>query len=55
MRAYTAAGSLPCQEENISPEQPTRLALLFALDSKLNIKNGFVYMADCSSRDAAGR
>jgi hypothetical protein len=37
-----------CQEENISPKQPTRLPLLFALDSKLNIKNGFIYVADCS-------
>lgn len=37
-----------CQEENISPEHPTRLPLLFALDSKLNIKNGFIYVADCS-------
>lgn len=37
-----------CHEENINPAKPTRLPLLFALDSKLNIPNGFVYTADCS-------
>lgn len=36
-----------CQEENINPKSPTRLPLLFALDSKLHIPNGFVYVADC--------
>jgi hypothetical protein len=37
-----------CHEENINPKKPTRLPLLFALDSKLNIPNGFIYVADCS-------
>lgn len=37
-----------CLEENINPRKPTRLPLLFALDAKLNIKNGFSYAADCS-------
>lgn len=37
-----------CHEENINPKKPTRLPLLFALDSKLNIVGGFVYLADCS-------
>lgn len=37
-----------CREENINPLRPSRLPLLFALDSKLNIPNGFVYAADCS-------
>lgn len=37
-----------CHEENINPARPTRLPLLFALDGKLNIANGFVYTADCS-------
>lgn len=36
-----------CHEENINPGKPTRLPLLFALDKKLNIPNGFVYLADC--------
>lgn len=37
-----------CHEENINPMKPTRLPLLFALDSKLNIPNGFIYVPDCS-------
>lgn len=36
-----------CREENINLRQPTRLPLLFALDSKLNIQDGFHYLADC--------
>jgi hypothetical protein len=38
-----------CQDENINPRAPTRLPLLFALDSKLDIPNGFRYVADCES------
>lgn len=37
-----------CHEENINPRKPTRLPLLFALDSKLNIAGGFVYVPDCA-------
>jgi hypothetical protein len=37
-----------CHDENINPNKPTRLPLLFALDSKLGIPNGFIYVADCS-------
>lgn len=36
-----------CQQENINPRNPTRLPLLFALDTKLNIANGFRYSPDC--------
>jgi hypothetical protein len=36
-----------CREENINPYKPTRLPLLFALDSKFDIPNGFVYVPDC--------
>jgi hypothetical protein len=36
-----------CEYENIDPVSPTRLPLLFALDSKLDIPNGFVYHPDC--------
>ena len=36
-----------CKYENIDPVRPTRLPLLFALDSKLKITNGFVYQPDC--------
>lgn len=38
-----------CKYENIDPVRPTRLPLLFALDSKLKIRNGFVYHPDCSA------
>jgi hypothetical protein len=36
-----------CKEENINPRKATRLPLLFALDSKLGIADGFVYAPDC--------
>lgn len=36
-----------CKEENINPRAPTRLPLLFALDAKLGIADGFVYKPDC--------
>jgi hypothetical protein len=38
-----------CRDENINPAKPSRLPLLFALDSKLNISNGFVYAPDCNA------
>lgn len=41
-----------CKYENIDPRNPTRLPLLFALDAKLDVPNGFRYEADCRrSRD----
>ena len=44
-----------CKEDGIDPRNASRLPLLFALDAKLNIPNGFKYRADCSrSGDAAG-
>ena len=36
-----------CKEENIDPAKPTRLPLLFAIDAKLGIHDGFVYTPDC--------
>lgn len=36
-----------CRDEAIDPNAPTRLPLLFALDAKLNIENGFSYTPDC--------
>lgn len=36
-----------CREENIDPKNPTRLPLLFALDTKLGIADGFAYSPDC--------
>ena len=38
-----------CRDENIDPVRPTRLPLLFALDSKLKIADGFVYTPDCAA------
>ncbi len=39
-----------CREENINPRKPSRLPLLFALDAKLRIANGFHYTADCAAQ-----
>jgi hypothetical protein len=36
-----------CKYESIDPVKPTRLPLLFALDAKLNISDGFVYHPRC--------
>lgn len=38
-----------CKEETINPRTPTRLPLLFALDTKLNIPDGFRYTPNCDS------
>jgi hypothetical protein len=49
-----------CLEENINPRRASRLPLLFALDGKLGIDDGFRYVADCgplrraSAKDANG-
>lgn len=41
-----------CLEENINPKRPTRLPLLFALDAKWNLANGFYYTPNCSQLTA---
>ena len=38
-----------CREENIDPKNPSRLPLLFALDAKLGIADGFIYAPDCKA------
>jgi hypothetical protein len=38
-----------CKEEHIHPYRPTRLPLLFALDAKLKLADGFVYALDCKA------
>lgn len=45
-----------CKYESIDPVHPTRLPLLFALDAKLNIPDGFVYEPQCdpSRRNSDG-
>jgi hypothetical protein len=40
---------LACREENINPRRPTRLPLLFALDAKFGVADGFRYVPDCGS------
>ena len=42
-----------CKEESIDPAKPTRLPLLFALDKKLEITNGFNYTPDCKTVERA--
>ncbi|OGT91963.1 MAG: hypothetical protein A2514_05385 [Gammaproteobacteria bacterium RIFOXYD12_FULL_61_37] len=43
-----------CREENIDPANPSRLPLLFALDAKLGIADGFHYTPDCSALRRGG-
>jgi len=49
-----------CREDNINPRRPTRLPLLFAIDAKLGLPDGFRYVPDCTgvrregARNAAG-
>jgi hypothetical protein len=38
-----------CLDENINPRQPTRLPLLFALDAKLKVGDGFIYTPNCEA------
>src|SRR5215207_10120991 len=43
-----------CKYENIDARDPTRLPLLFALDAKLNVANGFVYHPRCDELRRGG-
>ena len=43
------AWRIACHRENINPLSPKRLPIIFALDSKLNIRDGFHYQLDCMS------
>ena len=36
-----------CRDDNIDPRNPKRLPLLLAIDAKLKIAGGYVYVADC--------
>lgn len=42
-----------CKEENINPRAATRLPLLFALDAKLGVADGFMYAPDCKKARGA--
>lgn len=50
------AWRLACAREGIDPKAPDRLPLLFALDARLAIANGFRYVPDCraAARGDAG-
>jgi hypothetical protein len=48
------AWRLSCKREQIKVHAPQRLPLLFALDSDLNIPDGFRYSLNCQTRDASG-
>lgn len=43
-----------CLEENINPKTASRLPLLFSLDEKFNISNGFRYALDCKGVQREG-
>ncbi|ALF89962.1 MULTISPECIES: glycine-rich domain-containing protein [Ralstonia solanacearum species complex] len=43
-----------CRDEGIHPRRPDRLPLLFAIDRKLAIPNGFFYLPDCAKRQPGG-
>jgi hypothetical protein len=44
-----------CKEETINPRAPSRLPLLFVLDAKLDIPNGFRYVAHCDTVRRQGK
>lgn len=46
------AWRIACFREGINPKTPSRLPLLFALDTELNIADGFRYSLDCKDRNS---
>ncbi len=44
-----------CKEDHINPRAPTRLPLLFALDAKLGVADGFAYALDCARAQVVTR
>ena len=47
------AWRLACAKENINPGDPAKLPLIFAIDSMLNIPNGFKYSLNCKDENSA--
>lgn len=43
---------LACKQEGINPRQPNRLPLLFDIDRRLNLSDGFHYLPDCGQARA---
>jgi hypothetical protein len=46
------AWRLACHLESINPKLPSRLPMLFAIDSKLKIEDGFFYSKNCKDRSS---
>lgn len=46
------AWQLSCENENINPSRPKSLPLLFAIDERLNIEDGFKYSLDCKDKSS---
>lgn len=44
------AWRLSCAKHSVNPSSPTRLPLLFAIDSQLNIEDGFTYSLNCKDK-----
>lgn len=44
-----------CRDEHINPQRALRLPLLFAIDRKLLIEDGFLYALDCSNSVETGK
>lgn len=46
------AWRLACHYENIDPKHPSRLPMLFAIDAKLKIEDGFYYSKNCKDSNS---
>jgi len=46
------AWRLACHLENINPKSPSRVPMLFAIDAKLKIDDGFFYSKNCKDRNS---
>lgn len=49
------AWRLACIRAQINPAKPTKLPLLFAIDSRLEIENGFEYQLNCKKPDLGNK
>ena len=46
------AWRLACAKEKINPRSPEKLPLIFEIDTRLNIENGFRYSLNCRDKNA---
>ncbi len=46
------AWRLSCEREKINPKTPSRLPLLFELDHRLDIENGYIYSLNCQDKSS---